>query len=165
MRILLIWAVMMWGYASSAYALQVWGDLGPTLSLSSVVGHNNNQPETRKSPMKTSYGKMILSQLPIKPGQLENGKFQKYRIQNKISQPVCFVGADHFSLQWLKRYQTELAQHRANCFIVQAKDRDEVQAIANVAGDIIQPVNGVSTAIDLGVTHYPALVFNGVVTQ
>lgn len=155
-------------YSPFSYSAEVWGVLGATTPLSPVLGENQNTPSGMTHPIKTSFTEQVLKQLPIKPIGLINGEFQKYQTNKSkaVTQPLCFVGSDQRSLNWLAKFRAELLKAQALCFVVDADQKADLLEIKRAAKNLhLQFVNGVQTARGFGVTHYPSVVYQGWINQ
>lgn len=143
-----------------------WGVLGPTIPIISPLGVNQNQTvEGDITPI--SYAQMVSDSLPLK-SSTRPGKFDRYQIElaTHVTQPLCLIGYDDYSLAWLQKNREVLARYNAVCFVMSATSLNQIKRIKDVAGDVIvQPVSGEQIALDFKVPAYPALIFDGWVVQ
>lgn len=97
--------------------------------------------------------------LPVHTPELSPGKLEREARRLPIAPPLFLIGADPLSLQWLARYRERLIELHAVGLLVQAKDWDDLQQVANVGQGLrITPAPGTTLAKQFGLRHYPVLL-------
>lgn len=150
----------------------VWDVLGNTVPYQSPFPEDVKLwPDDVDPPVKSvkpvTFDEMIAQNLPIKL-KLPNRRFERYQDQRAkhFVTPICVIGYDRLSQQWLSEHASALAQHGAVCLLAQAQALSEVKQLQEIApGVVIQPVSAQKIVEQVGVPAYPALIFNGWVAQ
>lgn len=76
-----------------------------------------------------------------------------------LKAPVCLIGADPRSLDWLSKHRARLKRLGARCLLIDAPDAQALQRALGVASGLpLLPANGDGMAQRYGLTHYPALL-------
>jgi integrating conjugative element protein (TIGR03765 family) len=76
-----------------------------------------------------------------------------------LQRPLFLVGADQVSKDWLAEKREQLVRIGAVGLLVEAKDRQEVEAVLKIAEGLrLVPASADSFATQLGLTHYPILL-------
>jgi len=79
------------------------------------------------------------------------------RVRAPLPKPVCVIGTDRISLEWLKQHRRRLARMGASCLLIEARNRDEVESIRRLAHplrmqpapfDDLSAVIGLRTLVD-----------------
>jgi len=75
--------------------------------------------------------------LPVLPLESELTPSRKEagvrRARAPLPKPVCIIGSDRVSLEWLKQHRRRLARMGASCLLIEARNRDEVESIRRLA--------------------------------
>lgn len=80
--------------------------------------------------------------------------------------PVCVVGDDALSLEWLERNRRHLADTGAQCFIVSARSAETAEPLLRLLeGIVVYPANGDALADYFKIQHYPVLITDRYATQ
>lgn len=80
--------------------------------------------------------------------------------------PVCVVGDDDLSLQWVKRNRRHLAESGAQCFLVSARSAESVAPLLRLLkGIVVYPANGDAIADYFKIEHYPLLITDRYASQ
>jgi integrating conjugative element protein (TIGR03765 family) len=165
MRILMSLVLFAW-FGAAAAAPPIWAVLGPTVPINSPLGENQNKPVPPKI-TALSYADMVARSLPIR-SSIRPGHLDRFRsaTANRVTQPLCLVGYDDYSLAWLEQNRSALERFDAVCFVMSADNLEQIRRIKQVAGKVlVQPVSGEQIARDFKVTSYPALIYDGWVIQ
>ena len=105
--------------------------------------------------------------LPVTTTKLSPGliKPRKVRFDQLVS-PVCIIGSDERSLSWIKKYRSVLLKNNVLCWLVSAKNLDEVQQVVTaLSGVSMSPVNGDAIAKFFSIKHYPVLIIQRFIEQ
>lgn len=108
---------------------------------------------------------------PHKSSLMTLGKVEGYTVAKnvesiEIEQPICVIGFDQDSLDWLRQYQDVLKSTKAICFV--AEIENEVQF--SYLQQMFEGVNFAITNVDwistfMGIQHYPVLITQDQVMQ
>ncbi len=80
--------------------------------------------------------------------------------------PICVVGDDELSLDWVERNRQHLAQSGAQCFVVSARSAESVAPLMRLLDGILTyPANGDALADYFGIKHYPVLITDRYASQ
>lgn len=172
-----IWILGLLVFTGHAFAkgfapVPVWDVLGDTVPYQSDLPDDIKLwPEDVDPPVQSiqpiTFDEMVTQNLPIKL-KLPNRRFDRYQDQRAkhFITPICIIGYDQLSRQWLSEHAGALAQHGAVCLLAQAQNLNEVKRLQKIApGVVIQPVSAQKIVEQVGVPAYPALIFNGWVAQ
>ena len=98
--------------------------------------------------------------LPITTPSMQPGKATVTpKALRYLQRPLFLVGADQVSKDWLAEKRELLARIGAVGLLVEAKDRQEVEAVLKIAEGLrLVPASAESFATQLGLTHYPILL-------
>ena len=98
--------------------------------------------------------------LPITTPSMQPGKVTVTpKALRYLQQPLFLVGADQVSRDWLAERRERLIQLGAVGLLVEAKDRQEVEAVLAIAEGLrLVPASAEGFAAKLGLTHYPILL-------
>lgn len=81
------------------------------------------------------------------------------RIGRPLAGPVCVVGTDPVSRSWLSRNRYLLHRLGASCVLVEARSRDDVDSIRQIASPVpVHPLPFDHVAAQLGIRTVPALL-------
>ncbi len=98
--------------------------------------------------------------LPIQTQSLSVGKVKKRQVNiPDLKTPVCVVGSDEQSLNWLATNRDQLARIGARCLLIQAENQADIDRIKKQAEGlhvITAPGNAMTDSF--GLQHYPALI-------
>ncbi|MGD9171833.1 MAG: integrating conjugative element protein [Candidatus Thiodiazotropha sp.] len=73
--------------------------------------------------------------------------------------PICIVGDDELSHDWVKRNRRILAESGAQCFLVSASSAESADPILRLLdGILVYPGNGDAIAQYFKIKHYPVLI-------
>ena len=77
----------------------------------------------------------------------------------KLGNPLCLVGDDDFSFQWMTKFKSDLVKNNVSCWMVNAANRNEFVRMRNVADGITLHLGNAEDVADyFGVRHYPVLI-------
>lgn len=98
------------------------------------------------------------------------GEFETYNIKNNsnfnLERPICVVGYDDYSIQWIQQYKEELKASEAVCLITNIKNERELSVFTNIDPELIfAPADVEWIPQFLHVTKYPVFITNEVVFQ
>lgn len=98
--------------------------------------------------------------LPITTPSMQPGKATVTpKALRYLQRPLFLVGADQVSKDWLAEKREQLVRIGAVGLLVEAKDRQEVEAVLKIAEGLrLVPASAESFATQLGLTHYPILL-------
>lgn len=98
--------------------------------------------------------------LPVVTHSMVPGHVQTRSINRPfLNQPIFIVGADEFSLTWLKEHYQQLKKHKATGIAVNVKTQKELKQLVQASGGLaINPVAGDKISRQLSLKHYPALI-------
>lgn len=98
--------------------------------------------------------------LPITTPSMQPGKATVTpKALRYLQRPLFLVGADQASKNWLAEKRELLARIGAVGLLVEAKDRQEVEAVLKIAEGLrLVPASAEGFATQLGLTHYPILL-------
>jgi len=98
--------------------------------------------------------------LPITTPSMQPGKITVTpKALRYLQRPLFLVGADQVSKDWLAEKREQLARIGAVGLLVEAKDRQEVEAVLKIAEGLrLVPASAEGFATRLGLTHYPILL-------
>jgi len=162
----MISSLVMFSQMASAQP-ELWGNLGPTVPFHNPLQGSHKPARQASTIQPTNYTQMVASRLPIK-SSLKSESFNRFQseLAKSVSQPICLVGSDEYSLIWLAKNFDELKRYRAICYVMQAETLSDLKKIQRAAeGIILQPVSGEQLAKTFGVSAYPALIYKGWVIQ
>ena len=106
--------------------------------------------------------------LPVVSPSLSVGIIEKKKVNFKqvVALPLCVIGSDATSIQWLSQYRNQLKKLRAMCYLVQADNTDDLKRVAEVGKDIfIFPTSGKFLTETFGIKHYPVLISQSWIEQ
>ncbi|NIB39781.1 integrating conjugative element protein [Pseudomaricurvus alkylphenolicus] len=136
--------------------LTVIYDSGDTLPLEPYLPKRAPQEKTtvqganRQSPFN----------LPITTPSMQPGKVTATpKALRYLQRPLFLVGADQESRNWLVEKREQLIRIGAVGLLVEAKDRQEIEAVLAIAEGLrLVPASAESFATKLGLSHYPILL-------
>ena len=109
---------------------------------------------------------------PIITKSLSPAKFESYKHklaanpQAKVEKPICIIGNDEQSIQWLNSQKNNLIDLSAICLIVNVDSDDQVKQIQTIAPNLMMaPISADWLNKFYGVSHYPALITKEWVAQ
>lgn len=80
--------------------------------------------------------------------------------------PVCIVGDDDLSIEWVERNRRYLAESGAQCFLVSAASAESAEPVLRLLdGIMVYPGNGDAIAQYFKVDHYPILITDRYASQ
>ncbi|MDF9399103.1 PFL_4695 family integrating conjugative element protein [Vibrio sp. 1180_3] len=78
---------------------------------------------------------------------------------SRVQRPIAVIGADSYSLEWLKLNVGAIRRHRAGIVVTQVNSMTDFLAIKKYAPDIeMQPVDAKQFLQNLGVSVYPIII-------
>ena len=136
--------------------LTVIYDSGDTLPLEPYLP--KRAPQEKVTTQKKN-GQLAFK-LPITTPSMQPGKVTASpKALRYLQQPLFLVGADQVSRDWLAERREQLIQLGAVGLLVEAKDRQEVEAVLAIAEGLrLVPASAEGFAAKLGLTHYPILL-------
>lgn len=136
--------------------LTVIYDSGDTLPLEPYLP--KRAPQEKVTTQKKN-GQLAFN-LPITTPSMQPGKAMVTpKALRYLQQPLFLVGADQVSRDWLAERREQLIQLGAVGLLVEAKDRQEVEAVLAIAEGLrLVPASAEGFAAKLGLTHYPILL-------
>ena len=159
-----------WAASKNFAPVPVWAVLGNTVPYQSVFP-DKLWPDEIDAPahqvQPITYSEMIKQNLPFDVS-IANRRFERYQTAKATHfiTPICIVGHDPLSLDWLRENASALAKHGAVCLIARARSLDEINQLKQAApGVSIQPASAQQVINQLDLRAYPALIFNGWVVQ
>lgn len=80
--------------------------------------------------------------------------------------PICIVGADSLSIEWIKKNKRHLVKNSAHCMLVEAKDLESAQELMKVMkGILVFPADGDVIAKYFKIKHYPVFITERYISQ
>ena len=136
--------------------LTVIYDSGDTLPLEPYLPKRAPPEETTLQEKKDQ----LPFNLPITTPSMQPGKATVTpKALRYLQRPLFLVGADQMSRDWLAEKRDQLVRIGAVGLLVEAKDRQEVEAVLKIAEGLrLVPASADSFATQLGLTHYPILL-------
>jgi len=132
------------------------GDVSATESSQKSTTKNDLSGTTKEKPIKTNYKPA----LPIHTQGLSVGQVKKRQVSiPDLKTPVCVLGSDEQSLDWLATNQKQLARIGARCLLIQAENQADIKRIKKRAEGLpVIAVSGDAIVDSFGLQHYPALI-------
>jgi len=136
--------------------LTVIYDSGDTLPLEPYLPKRAPPEETTLQEKKDQ----LPFNLPITTPSMQPGKATVTpKALRYLQRPLFLVGADQMSRDWLAEKRDQLVRIGAVGLLVEAKDRQEVEAVLKIAEGLrLVPASADGFATQLGLTHYPILL-------
>jgi integrating conjugative element protein (TIGR03765 family) len=105
--------------------------------------------------------------LPVTTTKLSPGLIKPREVRfDQLVSPVCIIGSDEKSLAWIKKYRSVLLKNNVLCWLVSAKNLDEVQQVVTaLSGVSMSPANGDAIANFFSIKHYPVLITQRFIEQ
>ncbi len=107
--------------------------------------------------------------LPIRTPEMSPGRVTPRAInQPFMTRPLFLIGTDRLSQQWLIQNRARLGELNAAGMIIQADTTEELQAIARISNGYnlqIMPASASDIAQQLGLKHYPVLIWKSGIEQ
>jgi integrating conjugative element protein (TIGR03765 family) len=128
------------------------------------------EPSTQKKPPPQSSGQASAPfTLPIKTPEMTPGRVTPRPInQPYMSRPLFMIGTDRLSQQWFVQNRKRLSELNAAGMIVQADSMDGLHTIARLVDGLnvqIMPAPASDIARQLGLKHYPVLIWKNGIEQ
>lgn len=98
-------------------------------------------------------------QYPITTKLTLSGSSTVYSPANYLGKPMCLIGSDQLSKQWLANNLSKLIQYRIPCILIEARSEADLQAVRKVGRSL--PIFALPMDDPLsesGVKTYPILV-------
>ena len=157
---------------------QVIYDSGYTISASKYLSQfqsaSNTVPDFGKSwvmqlqePVKPPL-KAKKSPFPITTTLMSAKRVDGFKdnFMTSLPNPICLIGSDDLSKQWILFIRDHLLDIGAHCWIVQANDESELNEISALLNGVkVFPANGDDIAKYFGVNYYPVLINQRVISQ
>lgn len=136
--------------------LTVIYDSGDTLPLAPYLPERAAQEKTTAQDAK----RQLPFNLPITTPSMKLGKVTVTpKALRYLQRPLFLVGADQESQDWLAKKREQLIRIGAVGLLVEAKDRQEIEAVLAIAEGLrLVPASAESFATKLGLSHYPILL-------
>lgn len=98
------------------------------------------------------------------------GEFDTYTHKDNshfnLEKPVCVVGYDDFSFQWLNQYKNELKESGAICLVTNIENEQQLNQLRSIDSELLFSATDVDWVPQfLKVNKYPVLITNEVVFQ
>ncbi len=105
--------------------------------------------------------------LPLITSKLTPGNVAVRKVTfNKLASPVCIIGSDKRSLDWLNKYHETLLNNGVLCWLVHANNVADVRNVVSALNGIPMTIaNGDAIAEHFSITHYPALITHRYIEQ
>ena len=105
--------------------------------------------------------------LPVSTRKLSPGRVTAREVRfNQLASPVCVVGSDEKSLNWIKKYRSALLQNNVLCWLVSAENLEQVQQVViALDGVSMSPADGDAIADFFSIAHYPVLISQRFIEQ
>ena len=105
--------------------------------------------------------------LPVTTSKLSPGVVTARQVRfDHLASPVCIIGSDQKSLDWIKKYQSTLLNNNVLCWLVSANNLKEVQQVVTALGGVsMSPANGDEIAKFFSIKHYPVLITQRFIEQ
>ncbi len=105
--------------------------------------------------------------LPVTTSKLTPGDVTARQVRfDHLASPVCVIGSDKKSLDWIKKYQSALLKNNVLCWLVSANDLNDVQQVVTALGGVsMSPANGDEIARFFSISHYPVLITQRFIEQ
>ena len=136
--------------------LTVIYDSGDTLPLEPYLPKRAPQEKTTTRDAK----RQLPFNLPITTPSMKPGKVTVTPKELRyLQRPLFLVGADQISRGWLIEKREQLIRIGAVGLLVEAKDRQEIEAVLAIAEGLrLVPASAEGFATKLGLSHYPILL-------
>lgn len=83
-----------------------------------------------------------------------------------IAFPICVIGTDDLSIEWIMRNLQPLIEMNAQCLLVSAESEVDARELLNLSpGLAIYPANGDAIADTFKIEHYPVLITDRYISQ
>lgn len=130
-------------------------DSGKTISASDYYPFD--YPDT--SQLNANYPAQTMKMFPIRTSKLSVGRVAPRMSPITIYMPICIVGSDITSKQYLKSSAKKLKQLNTTCYVVNVKSEQEFNQLQKIVPDItLVPANGDEFVKLLNLKHYPVLI-------
>jgi len=167
---LVVWTVVLTASGAEAKPVVIH-DSGRTLPIDRFVAPllDSKTGQARLHPVQPvrTAEALLRTVLPIVTPQMQPGTVAKQTIdQPTLQKPLCIVGSDPRSVNWLRRHRQRLAHIGAVCLLVQAAHIEDLRRVADAAcGLPVLPMSGSALAQRLALTRYPVLVSKTTIEQ
>lgn len=159
-RASLMLVILLVSFASFAVPKVIY-DAGNTESIARYTDIIKIYNPKKKPPLK------VFNPLPIVTPNLTPGLVTKRSInQPYLSNPMFLIGADPFSLSWLKNNKSLLQRINAIGILVNVENEEQLKSIVVLGKGLkIIPAPAVDLAKQLKLTHYPLLISKQYIEQ
>ncbi|MEG7523134.1 MAG: integrating conjugative element protein [Chromatiales bacterium] len=107
--------------------------------------------------------------LPITTPEMSPGRFTPRPIdQPFMSRPLFLIGSDRFSRHWFIQNRERLSELNAAGMLIQVDSIEDLRTMARLSGGYnlqIMPASGSDIAHQLGLKHYPVLIWKNGIEQ
>ena len=136
--------------------LTVIYDSGDTMPLEPYLP--KRAPQEKENAQNTQ--RQLPFSLPITTPSMQPGKVTATpKALRYLQRPLFLVGADQASRDWLAGRREQLIRLGAVGLLVEAKDRQEIEAVLAIAEGLrLVPASAEGFAAELGLSHYPILL-------
>ncbi len=136
--------------------LTVIYDSGDTLPLEPYLP--KRAPQEKATTQDAS--RQLPFKFPITTPSMQPGKVTVTpKVLRYLQRPLFLVGSDQKSRDWLAEKREQLIHIGAVGLLVEAKDRQEVEAVLAIAEGLrLVPASAEGFATKLGLSHYPILL-------
>jgi len=136
--------------------LAVIYDSGDTLPLESYLPKRATQEKITAQ----DANRQLPFKLPITTPSMQPGKvIVTPKALRYLQRPLFLVGSDQVSRNWLVEKREQLIRIGAVGLLVEAKDRQEIEAVLAIAEGLrLVPASAEGFAIKLGLSRYPILL-------
>lgn len=100
---------------------------------------------------------------------ITSSKFHPFEINDPNFEmgeiPVCIIGTDTLSKQWLEIRKNEMFDNKITCLVVEAQNENDINQLQKIAPKIFFNAMDGSWLQHIHVKHYPAIIFDNRVFQ
>ena len=130
------------------------------------AGRNNRIPPQNQGTARQAPAPFTL---PITTPEMSPGRVTPQPIdQPFMSRPLFLIGSDRFSHQWFIQNRERLSELNAAGMLVQVDSIEDLQTMARLSDGFsvqIMPASGSDIARQLGLKHYPVLIWKNGIEQ
>ncbi|RUM93754.1 MAG: hypothetical protein DSZ28_06670 [Thiothrix sp.] len=126
-----------------------------TPAYKSTAKHNLSSPAK-----EAQINNIDASVLPLRTHGMSVGKVIKRQVNiPALKTPVCVVGSDEQSLNWLATNRKQLSRIGARCLLIQAESQTDIDRVNKQANGLkMVTVPGDAMVAEFGLQHYPVLI-------
>lgn len=108
-------------------------------------------------------------EFPLISEGLSPAQFEPFQINDPNMQmgeiPLCILGTDQISKQWLEIRKHDLYQNMVTCLVIEAKNENEISQLQKIAPNVFFNAMEASWLKFIHIEHYPAIIFQNEVFQ